>query len=255
MTKKEIYDQVVRLTEKLAQTKVAQNIFSAAMEQDLEKTKLIINAFPIYYPELHEEIVSFGEKYNRIVGDLPEDQKKRTEIYDRGSFVMDGIAGTNIIGKINDSMKTGDPAKVYDVIDAFIKEYPGLIENIEDFQEKFSEYKSNCKSKDPEKVAIFGSKADEEKGIFVFDTNIIDAQSFYILCIYANISDIYFFANWDNDPNSADKFFDAMEEATNEDFAEFLACYNIVDWVVEDESLSIAEILIRALAAEFEDED
>lgn len=255
MQKKEIYDEVVRLSEKLAETKVAQNIFSAAMEQDLEKTQMIIQAFPIYYPKLYEEIVSFGENYNRIVGDLPEDQKKREEIFDSASFVMEGIARTNIIGRIKDSMKTGNPVKVYEVIDSFIKEYPGLIKNIENFQEEFSEYKTENENKDPEKVAIFGSKADEEKGIFVFDKNLIDAQSFYILCIFANISDMYFFANWDNDPNSADKFFDAMEESTNEDFAEFLACYNIVDWVVEDESLSIAEILIRALADEFEDED
>ena len=55
---------------------------------------------------------------------------------------------------------------------------------------------------------------------------------------------LYFFYDLEN---SADPFFDAIEEATNEAFAEFVASYNIVDWIDEYyESKTIGELLVDA---------
>lgn len=67
MTRNEIYEQVVKLTAELAQTKVAEKIFSYADAGDAEKTQAAINLFPDEYPELYEKIVSFGKKFNELV--------------------------------------------------------------------------------------------------------------------------------------------------------------------------------------------
>lgn len=248
MTKREIYEQVVRLTDKLAQTEVAKKIFAAAFKGDVGNTRLIIDAFPLYYPELHKEIVSFGEKYNKLVGNSTEDAKKIENIRDKSFLLMDAIVRTNFIGKINNAIKTGDSTKINEVIVTFIEEEPCLIENIVNLQEKFSQYQEE--SNKEENGAIFGTNTDEEKGIFVFDTNIIDVLSFYVLCIFANISDAYLFRNWEDDPTSSDKFNDAILEATNGPFWNFVRRYNIIDWIGKDCEYEdqLARLLVDILA-------
>lgn len=254
MTRNEIYEQVVQLTTELAQTNVAEKIFNAATEGDAVKAQTIIDFFPVYYPELNQKIVNFGQQFNKLVGDSEEDKEKERKIHQDCVFFMYGLAETKVIAQIAKATETGDPTKTQEVIDTFQKEYSGLTENLINFQEEFTKYRD--KHKTGHEGAIFGTETDEDNGVFVFDTSIIDALSFYVLNILGNIADIYFFCDDENgDPTSADKFFDAIHDATNEAFAEFVASYNLVELVGKDkEYQSVGEILVAALADEFEEQ-
>ncbi len=112
MTKKEIYEQVVELTAKLAQTKVAERIFGAATEGNVAKTQQIIDSFPENYPELSQKIVSFGQKFNKFVTAYEADE---LEIFGKeadeanGVFVFDtsiidvlSFYVLNILGHMNE---------------------------------------------------------------------------------------------------------------------------------------------------------
>lgn len=242
MTKNEIYESVVRLTTELAQTNVAQKIFDAVAKRDAVKTQLIIDAFPMFYPKLYQRIVDFGKEFNKIIGDSEEDKEDFKKLLENCEFMMYDLAQTDIITQIAKAAETGKPAEVQEVIDTFKKDYSVFAEKLLNFQEEYTAYRdAHMKGNEGN---IFGTKTDEENGIFVFDTNIIDVLSFYVLNIFANISDVYFFYDLEN---SADPFFDAIEEATNEAFAEFVASYNIVDWIDEYyESKTIGELLVDA---------
>lgn len=253
MTKKQIYEQVVQLTDELAQTKLAKKIFSVALEGDAVKAQTIIDAFPYHYPELNQKIVDFGRKFNKLVGDSQEDKEDMKRILQACETMMYGLAQTKIIEQIVKAVETGNPTKLQEVIVNFKEEYAGFTKNLIEFQKEYNEYRDSHQNGD--EGAIFGSETDEDNGVYIFDTNVIDALSFYLLNILAGISDVYFFCNWDDDYTSADKFFDAIEDATNEAFAEFVASYNLVDWVDKDEEYqTVGEILVAALADEFEEQ-
>lgn len=249
MTKKEIYEQVVRLTKELAQTKVAEKIFKAAKEGDALKTQMIIDAFPEYYPELNQKIVSFGKEFNKLVGDSEEDNAKFKEIREQCEFLMYGLAETKVIEQIATS--AANAGELQNIILNFIQEYSDFSQELREFQEEFTKYRNEHKTGN--EGAIFGKEVDEENGIFVFDTNVIDALSFYTLNIFGNIDEIYFFTDWEED---AEKFLNSMELVTNENFANFVCSNTLKDWVGKDEEYqTIGEILVVALADEFEDQE
>lgn len=249
MTKNEIYEGVVRLTAELAQTNVAQKIFDAATDGDAVKAQTIIDAFPMFYPELYQKIVDFGKEFNKLVGDSEEDKEDFKKLLENCEFMMYDLAQTKVIAQIAEAAETGDPTKVQEVINTFKKDYSVFAEKLLNFQEEYTAYRDTHMT--GYEGNVFGTKTDEENGIFVFDTNIIDALSFYVLNILANISDVYFFCDVEN---SSDPFLDAIAEATNDAFAEFIASYNIVDWVGKDEEYqTVGEILVVALADEFEE--
>ncbi len=251
MTKKEIYEQVVRLTAELAQTKVAKNIFSAAAKGDAVKAQSIIDTFPVYYPELNKKIVSFAEEFNKLVGDTPEDDEERREILKNCEILMYCLAETKIISQIAKATETGDALKIQEVINTFREENSSLAENLINFQEEYNQYYYNLHT--GLEGSIFGTEVDEENGVFIFDPNIIDASSFCALIIFGKISDVYFFCDEDGELTSADRFFDAIQDATNENFAEFVASYNLVDWVGEGEDYAtVGELLVDAFAGNFE---
>ena len=248
MTKNEIYESVVRLTAELAQTNVAQKIFNAATEGDAVKTQKIIDVFPVFYPELYQKIVDFGKEFNKLVGESEEDKEKHSTILLNCEVMMYDLAETKVIAQIAKAAETGDPTKVQEVIDTFKKEYSVFAEILMNFQEEYTAYRAANKT--GYEGAIFGTKTDEEIGIFVFDTNVIDALSFYVLIILANIDAVDFFCDADG---STEPFVDAIEEATNEAFAEFVASYNFLDWVGDEEYQTVGEILVVALADVFEE--
>lgn len=255
MAKKEIYDVVVRLTAEVSETKVAEKIFTTAAEGDAVKTQTIIDAFPMYYPKLYQKISDFGREFNKLVGASDDDIEKCEKIYEDGGGLMYAIAGTNVIEKIILAMQMDDPMKVLEAIGTLRKENSGLVQNLINFQERFTKYREDCST--GLEGSVFGVEADEENGVFVFDTNIIDSLSFYVFCIFANISDDYFFVDDYNGNSSAfDNFVDAIEKVTNENFAEFVASYNLVDWVGEyEEYKNVGEILVAAMAGTFEEEE
>ena len=259
MTKKEIYEQVVRLTNELAQTRIAQKIFSAASEKNAAKVNMIINSFPYYYPDLYQKIINFGEAFNKLVGDTAENNAQFNEIMTQCMNLMYDLAQTKVIGQIAEVADTEDASKLFEVINNFKHEYSHFAKKLVKFQTEYSEYRdtlvTGCEGQ------IFGTEADAENGVFVFDTNVIDALSFYVLIILANISEIYFFYDEENKENdetytipAGDQFMDAIKKATNEAFAEFVANYNIVDWIGKDKAFqTVGELLVVVLADEFEE--
>jgi len=185
MTKNEIYESVVRLTAELAQTNVAQKIFNAATEGDAVKAQTIIDAFPIFYPELYQKIVDFGKEFNKLVGDSEEDKEDFKKLLENCEFMMYDLAQTKVIAQIAKAAEAGDPTEVQEVIDTFKKDYSVFAEKLLNFQEEYTAYRDAHMT--GHEGNIFGTKTDEENGIFVFDTNVIDALSFYVLKIFANI--------------------------------------------------------------------
>ncbi len=256
MTKNEIYEQVVRLTDELAQTKIPEKIFSAATEKDASKVDTIFSAFPQYYPELYQRIVSFGEEFNKLVGESAEDTVWLDEIMQSGDLMYE-LVRTNVIGQIAEVANTEDASKLPEIISNFKHEYPSIAEKLVKFQAEYSDFMDAHATGG--EGQIFGSEADVENDVFVFDTNVIDALSFYIFIILANISDIYLFYDEEIEENgkpyvhpAMDHFVDAIEKATNEAFAEFIANYTYVDYIGKNKEFqTVGELLVAVLAGEF----
>ena len=54
----------------------------------------------------------------------------------------------------------------------------------------------------------------------------------------------------------SDAYLDAIAAATNEAFAEFVANYNLFEWIGEGEEYkTVGELLVVAMADEFEESD
>ena len=258
MTKKEIYEQVVRLTSELKETKIAEKIFIAAAEGDAVKIDTIISVFPEYYPELHQRILSFGKEFNKLVGDSEESKARFKKVLQDCSSIMYDLADTKIIGQVAEAVEAGDAQKVLETIRDFKEQYSYFSVVLLVFQKEYTEYRSSLGSS--HEGEIFANEADEENGVFVFDTNIIDPLSFYLLSILANISDIYFFYGEKVQEDGEEitlpadeKFVDAIADATCEEFAVFVSNYNFPDWVGEDADYqSVGELLVDAMHGQFE---
>ena len=257
MTKKEIYEKVVRLTSKLCKTQIPKKIFYEARVENAKNIDLIINAFPQYHPKLYREIICFGKKFNKLVGDSPENNEKRERILQDGEILMYELGRTKIIDCINDAVEKKDAQKVLKIIQEFkTKDFP-FVNNLINFQNDCNNFWESQKT--GQEGAIFSNKTDEENSIFEFDTNIIDVESFYVLLIMANILDIHFFKLYCDGNDEVigapgkDLYVEAIQEATNDYFAEFVECYNFVDWIGDDEDdYTPGELLVAAFTGQFE---
>lgn len=240
MTKEEIYDKILYLTSELANTRIAEKIFDAVDNEEAERVNSIIAAFPDYYPALYQKIIDFGEEYNALVGNNEEYEAKHNEFLEKCKYYMSALMSSGVIGQI---AETDDTDKLQQIIATFKREYP-------EFSKKLVEFQKDCNLKQKwmptgTEGKIFAAKADEEH--VVFDYKLIEPLSFYVLLILANIAESYLFC-YDED----DDYINAIAKVTNEDFAEFVASYNIVDWFEQD--ISVGELLIAAFTGQFEDE-
>lgn len=258
MTKKEIYKQIVRLTSKIEQTKIAERIFNAVANKDAEKVDTIIEAFPEYYPELYSEIITFGKKYNKLVKDSEEDNEKFRKVLEKCEGTMYSLAQTKIIMQIAEAEETGDAEKIAGVIKEFKEKYPYFVEDLLNFQKEYTEFREEY-SRIGDEGTIFGKENDEENGVYVFDATIIDALSFYILLILTRISELNFFYDEEIEDDEEvyntlmdNDFLNAIQNKTNEAFAIFVANYNIADWIEKDEE-TVGELLVEAFFDEFEE--
>lgn len=246
MTKDEIYERVVRLTEEISETHVARRIFYHAKYGNVEMVNAIIDSFSEYYPNLFDAIAQFGWEYNKMVGNSAEDIQEFDDIWEDCASVMYNLAGTKIIADIIDAEQAGDTEKVMEAIKCFREKNPELTKKVICFQKRYSKFCLNEKT--GSEGAIFGSKPDSEKGVYVFDTTIIDPLSFYVLTMLAGIREVCFFCEEDENGNyysyPDSNFISAIAEATNETFADFVACYNAVDCVGPNEDYrSFGELL------------
>ncbi len=247
MTKQEIYEQVVRLTRELAETGIVEKIFDATALYDPDRIDTIFEAFPDFYPELYDEIVEFGWKYNALVGDSAEDNLELAKLWQEGASLMYVLAETNIISDLSDAEETGDPDEVMDTIVDYKEKNLLSIRRLLDFQKKYNDVRNNAGT--GTEGAIFGPETDVGNGMFVFDTNVIDALSFYIFTILAGVKDTYFFYNECGDEGYygyPDKnYITALALGASGYFAEFVSSYNIDDWVGEHkEYQSIGELFV-----------
>lgn len=256
MTKKEIYEQVVRLTDELAQTKIPEKIFTAAAEKNASKVDIILSAFPQYYPELYERIVSFGEEFNKPVEESSEEFVWLSDIIQSFDLMCE-LAQTNVIGQIAEVANTEDASKLPEIINNFKHKYPYIAEELVKFQTEYCEFIDTNVTGYAGR--IFGLVADVENDVFVFDTNVIDALSFYIFIILTNIPAISFFYYEEIEKNvksyvhpAIDHFLDAIEKATNEAFAEFIENYDYANYIGKNKEFqTVGELLVAVLAGEF----
>ena len=251
MVKTEIYNKVVQLTAELAQTHVAEKIFKAVAERDSVKAQKIIDTFPEFYPELYQKIVDFGKEFNKLIGRSEEDEEEFKKILERCEVIMYDLAETKVIDKIAKASETEDPTKIKEVIDTFKNEHSYFVNKLMDFQKEYTNFRDTHIT--GTEGCIFDEENDVDNGIFVFDTNVIDALSFYVLNIFGNIDDVYYFCGYDG---VSDAYLDAIAAATNEAFAEFVANYNLFEWIGEGEEYkTVGELLVVAMADEFEESD
>lgn len=247
MTKQEIYEQVVRLTGKLAETGIVDKIFDATAFGDADRIDTILTAFPEYYPNLYEEIVEFGWRYNNLVGDSAEDNLEFDKFWEDCANLMLSLAETNIIADIVDAEETGDPDELMDTVVDCKEQNQHLVRRLLEFQKKYNDMRNNEGT--GLEGAIFGTEEDAENGIHVFDTEAIDALSFYLFTILAGVRDHFFFCRNEGteEYNSyPDKnFISAIALGTSGKFAEFVASYSVTDWVGEHkEYQSIGELFV-----------
>ena len=246
MTKGEIYNLVVRLTEELKRTEVPQRVTEAMIEGDAYTIDIIFDAFPSYYPFLYDQILEFGEVFNELVGDSASNEKKFEEIMEDCSYVMYNLAETNIFLKLVEASEAGDEKKLLEIINDFRKKNHCLVRTLVDFQSEFNGFRNDGKT--GYEGQIFGLETDEENGVFALDTNEIDAMSFYVFAILANVRMSYFFYD-----EARELFENAIESVTNEPFAGFVANYHPDDWVGECKDYhSIGDLLVDAYIDRFE---
>ena len=253
MTKNEIYEQVVSLTSELAKTSVAPNIIAYAADGDAVTVQAIIDAFPIYYPELYAEIEDFGIKFNKLVGESEEDEAEQEKVYRNCEMLMYDLAQTKIISQMAETSELGDFTKLKEVVDNFKKNDSALVKKLISFQKDFEKYEE-CNKTGLEGI-IFGIKADDKKGMFVFDPNKIDALSFYLLTILANISDSYLFGGdlsggevYDY-ADTAKPFIAELKKAAGGNLADFVLWYDFKEGV--EEYTNAGELLVAILNGNF----
>ncbi len=251
MTNKQAYDSVVSLTQELAKTEFPKRLFEYVEQGDIETVESLVSCFPIFYPELYQQIADFGKAYNEFIGESPADDARRNNILKKGGYLLYSLAFGNILSEISSAIDSGEAEKIKEIFDKLKEQHSGIVEEFATYQNEFSEYKDVIIATS-NNGKIFGVVANEEKGVYVFDPNVIDVLSFYVLNIYANIADIDFFEDNDGELTAAAPFFEAIEEATNNNFCNFVRGCNFVDCIESAvDNFTIAELLVYAYEDDF----
>ena len=250
MTKKEIYEQVVRLTSEVAQTKIAEKIFGAAANGEASRVEMIFDVFSLYYPDLYERIIDFGNNFNKLIGRTDEELEEFTNCFvSPSSKLMYDLATSKVIGQINEAYHTGDVSKVFEVIDNFKREHSVLAEDFVEYDKKLNEFLDNHPNGD--EGLIFGVETDEANEVFAFDADII---------ILTRIPEAYFFYDevievyGEKDTRPADhNFLVALQQATSQSFVRFVTNYDLVDFIAKDDgTLPIGDLLVAAISGDFD---
>ena len=168
----------------------------------------------------------------------------RKDIYYKVVRLTKRLYQTGIPKKIFNCAINGDSKKIDAIFDSFSEYYPKLYSDIIKFGKDFKKFMEDW----PE-CAIFGIKQDEKNGIFEFDINLIDARSFYLLTIMANISDYILFQP--DEVSFKRRFLTAIEKETTKKFVEFVEAYNICYLIDCENGETIGEILVSAVAHGF----
>lgn len=150
----------------------------------------------------------------------------KQEIYNTIVSLTAEIKPTDVGAKLFEAAKLNGQ-KVKEVAETFMSEYPELYQKMCSFASKFNEFIEA--SEDGIEGEIFGSENDEEKEIRVFDTNVINASSFFALTFLTDIDTSYLFngtcIEFEVDKYVTDDsaYIDALEEESgSSDLTDFL---------------------------------
>lgn len=138
-----------------------------------------------------------------------------------GSLIVD-IEDTGIAQKVFNAAKSGDVMKVIEVTSNFRKEHTMLCRKMYDFVNMLDKIS-------PTEREIFGIKENEEKGIFIYNPEEINASSLFIFAYFTGFDESTLFSCADmleyyEEPiySDIDIFYNALEkESGSSDFARF----------------------------------
>lgn len=102
------------------------------------------------------------------------------EVYDAIVSLTSEIKATNVGLNLFDAAKSRKSRKVKKVCNAFIGKYPELYKKMCDFSKSFDDHMVESIARD-----------DKETQVYMYDSNIIDAPSFFALTFFTNINDLY----------------------------------------------------------------
>ena len=144
----------------------------------------------------------------------------KQEVYEQLVRLTTELKSLNLAQRIFDAVETGNPEEVQSVFESFKKENSKMYLGLVKFGEEFNKLELD--------------EVDTNKRLFVngilFDENVIDALSLYILTFFAKIKDYYLF-NWTTE--SADRFVLAIKKAGYEKLSEFIREYSWLEWIGE----------------------
>ena len=260
MTKKEIYEGVVRFTKELEARGISREFLDTLQYAKLFNDYSVIDSnlkmIPYKYADLYTQIVQFGKDFNEMIGDTDEDWLKFYELQSQGELLFN-ISGTGIIREIFKAFDNRDSEKIIKLIEDFHKEHFHLAQETRKYQHDIDDLESRMeKCHDGE---IFGPDPDEENGIYVFDINVIDPFSFFLFSILALIDIRYLFQCDEYEEGSVyslrslTNFIEGIRDVTNNSFAEFVGEYCPLDWVgqAEGDYSTIGELFYDAICDKF----
>lgn len=148
----------------------------------------------------------------------------KTEIYNALVPLIVDINDTGIAQELFKAAKSGDVIELVKVTSNFRKEHTMLYKSMYDFVNKLNEFSA-------EECEIFGLIEDEVGGIFVYNSEEINASSLFALSYLTAFDESILFAcNCTVDENDnpisfdTDAYYDALEkESGSYDFSDFVA--------------------------------
>ena len=163
------------------------------------------------------------------------------DILEKVLRLTEELFSTNVARKIFDAVETENVEEVKKVLETFEKENPTLYNDIITFAESYNKMVNESKSDD--EVRIFADEDIKNQGVIPFNSQKIDALSFYTLCLIGKINELDLFGNWEG--NNPLEFIEAISVAGYEWLADFINSYNVNDWIGEGEEYSyFYEVLI-----------
>ena len=171
----------------------------------------------------------------------------KQEIYEQIVRLTSELHSTKIVEKIFAAVKTGDLRKVEDVFETFKKENAELYQKMVSCAEQYNKKSATATAS----VEIFGMSNDENEGMVIFDTSIINASAFCVFTFFGSIDEAWLF-RWRT--KSSEAYVSGLKKDGYEELAEFVCSDSWIDWVGEvEEYTTLYELLIEIFNGKFKE--